>query len=115
MYNYYTFEKEKRKEYEKELNFLREKYHQVKHKGISSLILFIELTKRLVKNYDNRIQKFVLYMAKNPLIIKDYINPIESTRKQLMKETFTKKKNIKEFTLKPFVTEKERIVNKSHL
>lgn len=54
-------------------------------------------------------------MVKSPLIIKDYINPVETTRKQLMNETASKIKGAKDFTFKPYITEKERIVINRHL
>ena len=53
--------------------------------------------------------------SKSPTLIKDYINPIESTRKQFMHEEVSKIKGRAGFVFKGFLTEKERIVlNKSN-
>jgi hypothetical protein len=68
--------------------------------------------KKLVENYDKRIQKFVLEMASHPRRIKDYMNPVESTRAELMKENDPKIQGRKGFIFKGFITEKERIVTK---
>ena len=47
-------------------------------------------------------------MVKSPLVIQDYLCPIESTRKQLMEENSSRSKH-KKFCFKKYVTEKERI------
>ena len=49
--------------------------------------------------------------SKNPTLIKDYLNPIESTRKNFMHEEISKIKGRAGFSFKGFMTEKERIVN----
>ena len=48
--------------------------------------------------------------SKNPIIIKDYLSPIESTRKELMQEEVSKIKGSAGFIFKGFLTDKERIV-----
>ena len=47
-------------------------------------------------------------MVKSPLVVQDYLCPIESTRKKLMEEN-SSRSNHKKFCFKKYVTEKERI------
>ena len=47
-------------------------------------------------------------MVKTPIIVKDYLCPIESTRKQLMKENSSRFEG-KKFCFKKYITEKERV------
>jgi hypothetical protein len=55
-------------------------------------------------------------MATRPFVIKDYINPVENPRVELMKETDLQIQGRKGFIFKGFVTEKERIViNKNNI
>ncbi len=51
-------------------------------------------------------------MVHEPLKVKDYVNPIESTRKELLQEEDSKIKGRRGITLKGFKTEKERIQEK---
>ena len=48
-------------------------------------------------------------MVKSPLILKEYVYPIQSTRKQLMEETSHNIKGTKKFSFKKYLTEKERL------
>ena len=48
--------------------------------------------------------------SKNPTQIKDYVNPILSSRKEFMQEEVSKIKGRSGFVFKGFLTEKERIV-----
>ena len=48
--------------------------------------------------------------SKSPTLIKDYINPIESTRKQYLKEEISKIKGKPGFVFKGYMTDKEKIV-----
>ena len=48
-------------------------------------------------------------MVKSPLILKEYVYPIESTRKLLMEETSQNIKGTKKFSFKKYLTEKERL------
>lgn len=64
---------------------------------------------QLVKNYNLRINRFVLDMIKNPLKVKEYIGPIETSRKQLMEEASAKLNGQKNFIFKNYVTERERL------
>jgi hypothetical protein len=51
-------------------------------------------------------------MAKNPVQIKDYINPVQTVRNEFFREE-TKTKG-KQFIYKGYQTEKERIVSFSN-
>lgn len=44
------------------------------------------------------------------IVVKDYISPIESTRKKLMDEEYDKIQGRRGFVFKGYKTEKERIV-----
>lgn len=48
-------------------------------------------------------------MVKNPLVIKEHVCPVESTRKQFMEETSQNIKGSKKFSFKKYLTEKERL------
>lgn len=62
-----------------------------------------------MKNYNNRINLFILNMVKNPLMIKEHVCPVESTRKQFMEENAQNIKGSKKFSFKKYLTEKERL------
>lgn len=50
-------------------------------------------------------------MASQPLLLNQYISPIDSTRKEFIKDSFNlRMDNKKKFVFKDFKTEKERIV-----
>lgn len=53
-------------------------------------------------------------MASNPIVINDYINPVESTRQELMKESDGLIHGEKGFVFKGYKTEKERIVRNNN-
>ncbi len=66
----------------------------------------------LVDNYEKRIKSFIFEMASSnePIRIKDFGSPVETTRKILMEEEMDKIKGRKGIILKGFKTEKERLV-----
>ena len=88
-----------------------------------NLILNIDkILPKLVGNYENRIKSFIIEVYKlnlqfqmassnNPIKIKDYSNPVETSRKVLMQEECEKIIGRKGFIFKGFLTEKEKLVN----
>ena len=93
MYNLYSKEKE-----EKEFIDKKEKKY---------FYLFLEISSKLIENYNIRTKNFILEMAKNPIIIQNHINPIESFRTEFFQDGELKANR---FIFNPFQTEKERIV-----
>ena len=98
MYNYYIYKKQKdeemkKKEEEEKLN---------KEKKIQKI-----KTNYLSLKYNKRILKFILGLVKEPIVINDYVNPIENTRNKFLKEKENKKIN---FKFKNYIPDKERIV-----
>lgn len=79
---------------------------------INTIVNVIDLTNKLVKNYNERINDFAFEMVNNPLIIRDYDNPIETTRKQFMDEMSRQiEGGRKRLIFNKFTTEKERVVS----
>jgi hypothetical protein len=82
----------------------------VKKGKVNKPILKSEKSEKLVEKYDNRIKNFLFEMAKNPVQIKDYMNPIQSVKKENFSQGSSGKQ--KNFIYKGYQTEKERIVKK---
>ena len=114
MFNYYLYEKQQKDKEKQQREQITSNQRKTKHK--SNLYTYIYnnypssvRNETLVKNYNNRINLFILNMVKNPLIIKEHVCPIESTRKQFMEENSQNIKGSKKFSFKKYLTEKERL------
>ena len=77
MFNLYIYEKKKELE-NKRKRELKKSYSE---KKIHSL-----LTNQLVKGYNSRINHFLLDMVKKPFIVREYLPPMENSRKQYLEE-----------------------------
>ena len=101
MFNLYTYEKKKKLE-NKRKRELKKSYSE---KKIHSL-----LTNQLVKGYNSRINHFLLDMVKKPFIVREYLPPMENSRKQYLEEQNNKIIGPKKyFVLKQYISDKERI------
>jgi hypothetical protein len=99
MYNYYIDQKlkyeENKKLLDKEISNNSEIKHKIKTRSLSS-------------KYNKRIVKFILGLVKDPIIINDYVHPIENTRNQYNNQNFN-------FSFKHYIPDKERIVYIIHI
>lgn len=115
MYNYYTYLKQLNDDDQHDVGVKKEAKIKKAHKSIYNVSnSLIDLTNQLIKKYNDRINQFAFEMIKNPLVIRDYGKPIETTRKQFMDETSSQGEGggkRKGFIFSKYLTEKERIVS----
>ena len=102
MYNYYTYKKKEEDEIKKKMREKKSSKEKIIHKI---------KTNNLSSKYNKRIIKFIFGLVNEPIVIKDFVNPIENTRKLLFKGKDTKHFN---FSFKNYVPDKERIVYNSY-
>jgi hypothetical protein len=100
MYNYYVNEKKIKQEREKEAN--EYKQQKLKHKRKKEL-------EKLVEGYEGRLKNFLYNMASEPIVISDYNNNINSSRKLYLDESAAKIIGHKGFVHKGYKTEKQRV------
>jgi hypothetical protein len=100
MFNYYTAEKKKKEQLE--MDKKKKNEDKIKEKRKKNIEV-------LSAGYDSRLKNFIYNMASEPIIIKDSLVHIETTRKQLYDEEVDKIRDRHGFILKGFKTEKQRI------
>lgn len=102
MFNIYIEEKKKKEKEDKEklLNYKQKFSKQYKRKN-----------EQMLENYNRRIKSYILQMATSEpkVVIKDYKNPVESSRMQYLDETSDLIRGRKGFLLGGFKSEKQRI------
>ena len=99
MYNFYIYQKQNEKNSKSKSDEIKKISYEKKHK---------QKTNKLVEKYKQRINKFIFGLIKEPIIIHDYLNKVENTRKELMKENFSNGWNTN-FVYHNFNTDRERI------
>ena len=102
MFNIYIEEKKKKEKEDKEklLNYKQKFSKQYKRKN-----------EQMLESYNRRIKSYILQMATSEpkVVIKDYKNPVESSRMQYLDETSDLIRGRKGFLLGGFKSEKQRI------
>jgi hypothetical protein len=99
MYNFYIYQKQNEK---------NKKLKSDEIKKISIEKKYKLKRNKLVEKYKQRINKFIFGLIKEPIIIHDYLNKVENTRKDLMNENFSNGWNTN-FVYHNFNTDRERI------
>ena len=102
MFNLYIEEKKQKEKEDKEKIFNYKKKFSAKYK---------QKNEQMLANYNRRIKSYILQMATSDpkVVIKDYKNPVESSRMQYLDETSDLIKGRKGFLLGGFKSEKQRI------
>ena len=99
MYNFYIYQKQTEKKNKLKSDEIKKISSEKKHKLKRN---------KLVEKYKQRINKFIFGLIKEPIIIHDYLNKVENTRKDLMNENFSNGWNTN-FVYHNFNTDRERI------
>ncbi len=113
MYNVFQFEKKENEEKMKMYNQKKEEYLKNKKKGKFTHHYHLVLNEKLFKNYNNRLNNFIFDMAYEPVVIKDYTQPVNNPRKELFHEEENRIIGNHGLILNKYQTVKDRIVNKS--
>ena len=64
---------------------------------------------KLILNYENRINNFVIKMAQKPIIVKKERDKYQTTRQELLAKTADKILSKKGFSFKSYKSDKDRI------